>query len=238
MSKKFWVSLLLISILMAGVATGCAAFDGEANIKLIDPVYPPHYDQVYQGLFGADLETVTEKLGHTSDDLTLIDEADERVYCYRTKDTISYLGKNFQMEFWFINQQGTKNLYAVSAYAPLTGSAAEKALVVEELGETLQKMFGYTPAGEYAEWDGFYDYDPEALAQRFSWEEAWDGALKWRLADDVDHIPECVLKMGFEPEENSVVLVYNVGHFPETNDDWVRISYEIGIKAGNHLIRE
>lgn len=240
--RKPAVWIIVMAIAASAVAAVCFLTDpisDAGGVKLMDPVYPPYYEQVYQELFCADLETVCEKLGYTSDQLTLIMDENNSPLCYRTNETVSYLGRDFQMEFWFAdteNERGLQGLTSVQAYAPLTGSAEDNALVVEELGETLQKMFGYTPVGEYAQWDGFHDLDPAELAQKLSGEEGWYWGMVWQLTDDVEHIPVSYLgingsKMG------AVNLTYTVSYSPEESA-WVRIQYGPGVKTGDHLVRE
>jgi len=240
--KKPAVWIIVLAIAASVVTAVCFLTDPISNmgdVKLIDPVYPPYYDQVYQELFGADLQTVCEKLGYTSEELTLIMDENNSPICYRTNKTVSYLGRDFQMEFWFAdieNERGLQGLTSVQAYTQLTGSAEDNALVVEKLGETLQKMFGYTPAGEHVKGKGFEDIDPVELAQKLSGEEDWYWGMTWHLTDDVDHIPISYLGK-YGPEDGAVNLAYIVSYFPEEST-WVRIQYKPGIKTGDHLVRE
>lgn len=89
--KKKWMLLLMVAALLVSMMAGCAPSNGEEQTgeQYIDPVYPPHYEVVYQELFGADLDTVVEKLGYTRDDFVLVEDV---APYYRTEKNCNLFG--------------------------------------------------------------------------------------------------------------------------------------------------
>lgn len=241
--KRKWVLFLLVAALLIGMLAGCApSTGGEQNAEqYIDPVYPPHYEVVYQELFGADLDTVVEKLGYSREDFVLVEDV---VPFYRTEKTVTYLDQEFQVELRFFDGEAATMLSSVGLYKELPGTPQEQAKLAFEIGQTLKKMFGHHPKTRDEELEKKYVLDEALFEGWFTGTEDKNRLIDFRLTDDVDHIPDEGMPSRFRnnpqvrEESAAVQLEYWLFCYPSLEvPPTLRISYKTGSKHATEFVR-
>lgn len=246
MQKRSLFSILLAALLLLGVTTSCAPSSGgeQTGEQYIDPVYPPYYETVYQELFGADFDTVVEKLGYTREDFVLVE--DPIPGFYRTEKTVTYLDQEFQVELWFYDGEAATALGAVALYKELPGTPQEQAKLAVDTGETIKKMFGHHTKKRDEELEAWFVLDEALFESWFTGTESQNRSIIFYLTDKVDHIP--ITAMPARIQLNSehrrglpvhVQLNYGVYYHPTLEEPtFIRISYQTGIVSATEFVRE
>ena len=241
--KKKWTLLLMAAVLLVGMMAGCQPSTGEEQTgeQYIDPVYPPHYEAVYQELFGADLDTVVEKLGYTRDDFTLVEDV---IPYYRTEKTAVYLDQEFQVELHFFDGEAATKLSSVGLYKELPGTPQEQARLAFEIGQTLKKMFGHHPEKRDEKLEKAYVLDEALFEDWFTGTEDKNRQIDFRLTDAVDHIPDDAMDTYIQhnpewrQELAAVQLEYWLFCYPSAKvPPTLRISYRTGHKHSTEFVR-
>lgn len=237
------LSLLFAMLLLAGCASSTGTqLNGEQTAEqYIDPVYPPHYEAVYQELFGADMDTVVEKLGYTRGDFVKVEDI---LPYYRTEKTVTYLGQEFQVELHFYDPEVAANLARVTLRKELTGTPEEQAMLAVEIGETLKNMFGHQPEHPDEKWEEMFALDEELFVSWLSGTEDKDRRINFRLTDDVAHIPDHAMSTYIKQhpelreEQADIQLEYWLSCYRTIDEELVlRISYETAYKNRTEFVR-
>lgn len=221
--------LLAVSCLVfAGILASCMpsqnAEPTKSQEKYLPAEYPPHYEQIYQGLIGKNLQEVAGRLGYKADNFTL--EMPDGFYW--ADSTVEYLGQEFKFGLFFANDQ----LGQFDYDAKLDGTPQQKAQAVKTIAETMQKMFGYEPVRAWGNEVGFQEFDVKELETIFTKNKYWSTAFVWELPDDVSHIEGAT-------EESAMNITLRAWYSPgEEPEVFLRISCTCGFKAGNHLVRK
>lgn len=242
MKSRSVFCIALAAMLLMGILAGCVPSQGNKGdfVEYIDPVYPPHYEKVYGELLGADMDAVLEGLGYTAEDFELIHNSDNgNPLCYRSKEMVSYLDKEFNLELWFRDMENGSELYEVACYAEPAGTPEEQAQAAKELHESFKKMFGDKMDISDEKKEELTTLDPAVLAEALGGDNTHTRQWIWELTHDVSHLPEEMLRENNGLSgKTSINLTYSIFHFPQSElPVYFRIAYGTGTSASNHFTK-
>ena len=212
------IRICVLILLVIGILCGCAN-----NAKSLDPQYPPHYEKVYESLYGADIQDAAKALGYTLEQLEYNSQRG-----YTLPDKASFLGYDFTASLWAVKSDNKQALTSICYYLELDPQTGGK--TIEDIGETLQKMFGYQYRSENMEGDGFRDFDPNELTAKLNGTEPWTTTIKWLLTEDVDHLPQMKMRTG-------ITLAFTAAYNPDDMVAYIMLTYQYDVVAGNLFVK-
>jgi len=213
-----FMQICVLILLVIGILCGCGS-----NTKTIEPQYPLHYEKVYESLYGADIQEATKALGYTLEQLE-----HDPIRGYILPDKTSFLGYDFMPSLVSINSNGANALVCLCYYLELDAQTGGK--TIEDIGETLQKMFGYRYRSKYTESEGFRDLDSNELTAKLNGTESWTNTMKWLLTEDIGHLPQMKNRTG-------ITLAFKAVHDPDSSVSYIMLTYQYDVVGGNVLVR-
>ena len=215
MSKSLQICVLML--LVIGILCGCAGNNA------LDSQYPPHYEKVYESLYGADLQEVATALGYSLEQLEV-----DPLLGYTLPGKVSFLDHDFTVCLSTTMSDNKAALISICYYLELDPQTGGK--TIENIGETLQKMFGYQYRSENMEGDGFRDFDPNELTAKLNGTEPWTTTIKWLLTEDVDHLPQI-------GKRNGITLAFKAAYDPANGVPHIMLTYQYDVVAGNLFVK-
>ncbi|MBO5868727.1 MAG: hypothetical protein J6Q54_07465 [Oscillospiraceae bacterium] len=197
---KKTILFALVAVLVLGMLSGCKNDTTPAltNPNEVEAQYPPMYEN-YKSLFGTEMSIALAKLGYDPEKL------EKSTIGYLLPSKVTYLGNVFNV-YLIPCRDGEKELFCTVQYymelGPTTGAA-----IIENIGENLQRMFGYQYKNGDIPGDGFRDFDVTALAHDLNSKEPWSTSLTWVLTQEVGDLPV------LEPFDG-ITMTFRVVHNP------------------------
>lgn len=193
-----WLILAVLVIVMLPMA-GCSP-----KVE-----YPPYYKEA-SGAFGQDVEAVIAQMGLTMEDF----EYRDSIYWY--KETVEYLGYNFQMRLITYRMDAAREVCGIMYLLNYDAVPEEAANAAIDIRNKLMEGYGesYVASKYMTERPRLETITFDEMLEIFSDKSrtdgtAYGGGLKWILSKDLSTVPEDIQE-SYAP--NCISMRFGIGY--------------------------